>query len=138
LIRKEVKWFKESFEENTNGGGGGGVSGGASELQGVASASSFKTGITGSSSSTNIGVVGSGSGSNNNSSSAVSSASSTEAVQMAAAEVRLCERKLQILRARRHDEHDAKVIAMRRATRAEALQAQQAKDPNNFGRQEGR
>lgn len=54
---------------------------------------------------------------------------------VADAEQRMCNRKLELLRARRHEEQEARAILMKKIARARALEEAQAKDPANFRNQ---
>jgi hypothetical protein len=62
----------------------------------------------------------------------LSRAASEEAISATAAELRLCERKLSILRSKRHDETDARNAALRKIQRQEQKAEQQRNDPINF------
>lgn len=55
-----------------------------------------------------------------------------EAIQTTSAELRLAEKKLQILRARRNDEALARDAMQRKAARSKAIEALQMSDPTNF------
>ena len=58
-----------------------------------------------------------------------------EYAAMIAAESKVCEKKLHILRVRRGEEQDARQVQARRVARARAVEDSQAKDPANFSQQ---
>ena len=105
LIKKEVKVFKESFE--------GAI---AHDAKKEYSAVYYEaTAVQGSKSST--------------------AKAAEEYAAMIAAESKVCEKKLHILRMRRGEEQDARQAQARRIARARAVEDSQARDPANFSQQ---